>query len=278
MEFESPHPDKHMQQEKGQIEILLLILGIIGVLIFTGFFKSKGNSEVKPAVPSYQKENVAPSHGLKPSEPSPVPVSDGIAPYRFNPAPIEGLPSNTRQTVISLGTNEKAICKYSSISGVSYDAMQYTLSNSADGTLHYASITALNEGTAYNYYVKCLDQSGNKNTNDFVIAFWVDFPADFTPPVLSNAYPSGDSLPVGSFTIIGVSTNEPASCRYSWAQGTAYDSMSDSLSPADGTRRYHTATITGLVAGKAYDYFVRCKDLSGNVNMGDVKINFNLTP
>ena len=163
MEFESPHPDKHMQQEKGQIEILLLILGIIGVLIFTGFFKSKGNSEVKPAVPSYQKENVAPSHGLKPSEPSLVPVSDGIAPYRFNPAPIEGLPSNTRQTVISLGTNEKAICKYSSISGVSYDAMQYTLSNSADGTLHYASITALNEGTAYNYYVKCLDQSGNKN-------------------------------------------------------------------------------------------------------------------
>ena len=149
MEFESPHPDKHMQQEKGQIEILLLILGIIGVLIFTGFFKSKGNSEVKPAVPSYQKENVAPSPGLKPSEPSPVPVSDGIAPYRFNPAPIEGLPSNTRQTVISLGTNEKAICKYSSISGVSYDAMQYTLSNSADGTLHYASITALNASNGW---------------------------------------------------------------------------------------------------------------------------------
>ena len=44
----------------------------------------------------------------------------------------------------------------------------------------------------------------------------------------------------------------------------------------DSAKQYHTATVTGLENGNSYSYFVRCKDLEGNANTGDVMIYFSV--
>lgn len=263
-----------MQQEKGQIQIILLVIAIVGIILYFNFFKP--GIKIAPFAAPYSPEKTIniPSQGPPPTAPPNYSSnsSDPIPPFRSNPQPSGGLSAATRETTISLATDEKAVCRYGTVSGMIFGQMK--VFSNTNSTFHYTSATGLNEGGGYNYYIKCADQSGNKNIDDFVIAFWVNYPIDFAPPVLSNAYPSGGFLSAGAFTMIGVSTDEPASCRYSLAQGTAYDSMSNSLSPADGTKRYHTAQITGFVPGNSYNYFVRCKDVKGNVNYGDVMIWF----
>lgn len=272
-----------MQKENGQIQIVVIILAIIAIILFVIF--SRSNPGILPnyyTAPDSQNKTIIspPKQEIAPQAPSneePSPVIDAYAPFRSNGQPSGGLPFYSKQAYISLNTNENAVCRYTTVSGVAYDSMQYAFSETG-GTFHQSLITALSEGGAYNYYIKCADGQGNKNIDDFVIAFWVNYPADFTPPVLSNGYPSGDlRLPYSPQTMIGISTNEPASCRYSWTQGTGYNSMSKNLSQ-DSTKQYHTANITGLVYGNTYNYFVRCKDLSGNINTGDVMIRFTVLP
>lgn len=99
-------------------------------------------------------------------------------------------------------------------------------------------------------------------------------PRDETPPVISNPSHRGDVLlPDISEVVISVSTDEPASCKYSTNPETGrYNSMSWH----DGTKRFHVKTITGLANGNSYDFFVRCKDFNNNENTGDVLINFSI--
>jgi len=270
-----------MQQEKGQIPVIILVMAVIGIIVFFRFFRPDLSNVAPSAMPVSQDKTTIISEQKPSSTTSPSPgvesVPDTTSPFRSNPQPSGGLLASTRQAYIALNTDEKAACRYATVSGVFYEYMQSTFANTG-GTFHSTLITGLNEGGSYVYYVRCIDGQGNKNSDDFVISFWVNYPADFTPPALSNAYPTGDIRLAGaSETMIGVSTNEPASCRYAFTQGTAYDSMSNNLSP-DSTGRYHTANVTGLVPGNTYNYFVRCKDSSGNTNTGDVMIRFTVAP
>jgi hypothetical protein len=206
-----------------------------------------------------------------------LPGQDVIAPYCFDGFPDDDLPGGTYRTTLSFKTDEKAFCRYSTVAGLSYDAMnQYLAGNGS--TFHSVEITGLEGDKEYKYYIKCADEMGNKNNNDFIIAFHVEKAEDFTPPERLNPYPTGDIFPASTTqTMISISTNEPATCRYSSTQGTAYSSMKGSFS-ADTTKKYHTATIKKLEPGKSYEYFVRCKDLEGNVNTGDVMIYFSTSP
>ena len=273
-----PKISNGVNSQKGQIQVVLFLLVIIGaaVLFFT-FSKptEKETPEVgSPSKPVFQEEGVISSPEEEEIPYSPSPVSDYNVPYRFNSQPSGGLLASTRATFISLETDEKAICRYSDVSGMSYDAMK--VFSDTNSTFHSTQVTGFNEGEGYGYYVKCADEYGNANTNDFIVYFFIKKPDDFTPPVRSNQYPTGDVLPAGTTqTIIGISTNEPASCRYDTKQGTSYNSMKKNLTD-DGTKKYHTAKITGLSPGNSYNYFVRCKDLKGNVNTGDVMIHFSV--
>ena len=209
---------------------------------------------------------------------SPVkPGQDIIPPYRFDASPEkdEELPASTRETTIGLKTDEKAFCRYSTVSGMSYDSMNRLFSNTS-ALSHSTLVTGLSEGKEYKYYIKCADAERNKNTDDFVISFEVKKPEDLTPPVRRNPYPSGDTLSAGTTeTTISICTNEPAYCRYSDEQGVSYNSMRHSFSRNE-TKTYHTTTVKNLEDGQTYEYFVRCKDLEKNENTGDIMIRFNI--
>ncbi len=97
---------------------------------------------------------------------------------------------------------------------------------------------------------------------------------DTDPPVASNGQP-GSGLAAGTTqTTISLSTNENATCKYATVFGVSYSSMTNAFS-ATGTLS-HSVTVSGLVNGHAYNYYVRCADASGNFNTSDFIISLSV--
>ena len=272
-----------MFNQKGQIHIIILAVLVFGFILYTNFSgkpmfqssstKSTPKQETKISAPTTKKET---SPQLTPG-PAPS-VPDTTPPKRLNPQPKDksNLPTDTRKTTLGLETDEKAICRYGDVAGVSYDSMRGSF-DQTNAASHSVLITTLSEGEKYKYYIRCMDEKGNKNIDDFVISFGVKLPEDKTPPVLSNPSHFGDVLPKDTKeVVISITTNEVTSCRYSTIGGVSYNSMPGRFSYYDQTKRFHTKKLTGLENGKAYDYFVRCQDSAKNSNTGDVLISFSV--
>lgn len=104
-------------------------------------------------------------------------VADTTPPVLSNSQPTGTLDVGTTQTNLSLTTNESATCRYSSTAGTTYDLMPNDLMpntfSTTGGISHAIPVTSLNNGNTYNYYIRCSDTSGNKNTADFTISFGV---------------------------------------------------------------------------------------------------------
>ncbi|MEI7890649.1 MAG: Ig-like domain-containing protein [bacterium] len=98
---------------------------------------------------------------------------------------------------------------------------------------------------------------------------------DNTAPVRLLGGPS-TALAIGTTqTNITLTTNESATCKYSTSAGVPYASMTNAFAAIGGTA--HSATITGLIGGNSYPYYVRCQDLVGNQNASDyTAINFSV--
>lgn len=92
-----------------------------------------------------------------------------VPPYRFNGAPSGTIGGTTFNAELSLETDELAACKYSNASGTSYASMTHTFSHT--GQIVHSSLIAIATGTQNTYFVRCIDDEGNFNTDDFVITF-----------------------------------------------------------------------------------------------------------
>jgi len=199
---------------------------------------------------------------------------DITPPYRYKGYPDDDMPYNTKSALMSLKTDEKAVCRYDTISGISFGQMR--IFDSTNDFSHSTQISGFNEGETYKYYVKCVDVYNNVNTDDYVISFKIESPEDVTPPVITVIYPYDDII-VGAPEIqLGIQTNESASCRYATDQGVVYNSMKKNFTKQEAN--YHTAKVTGLQPSVSYSFFVRCKDAAGNANTGDIMIRFMYSP
>src|ERR1035437_3317592 len=99
-------------------------------------------------------------------------------------------------------------------------------------------------------------------------------PADTTPPVLSNSYPTYE-LPASTTRIdFSVTTDEKAVCKYGTNPGVAYASQPLSFDYDNGVT--HRSLLTGLSSGNSYTYYVRCRDTAGNVNDSDYTVAFSI--
>ena len=106
----------------------------------------------------------------------PIPsATDTTPPVRSNGQPSGTLPAGTTQATLSLTTNESATSRYSTVPGTAYANMAGTFSTTG-GTNHSTTVSGLTNGTAYNFYVRSIDGSGNANTNDFTISFSIASP------------------------------------------------------------------------------------------------------
>ncbi len=97
--------------------------------------------------------------------------SDHDAPTMSNGYPSGDLSSDTSQVTLRVRTNENANCRYSMTADSDYDSM--TAFTNTGGNNHEVTISGLSPGNSYVYYVKCSDEHGNRNNNDYSIAFSV---------------------------------------------------------------------------------------------------------
>ena len=97
---------------------------------------------------------------------------------------------------------------------------------------------------------------------------------DTTPPVRSSGAPSGALAAGTTQATLSLSTDETATCRYATTAGVAYASMPNPFTTTGGTAQ--ATTVTGLVNGGSYSYYVRCQDPAGNANSSDFMIAFTV--
>ena len=96
-------------------------------------------------------------------------LQDTLPPARSNGLPSGELGRGTTSVTLSLQTGESATCKYSKNQNAVYNGMtQFAVTS---GTAHSSSVTDLEAGNTYNYYVKCSDIEGNINGDNYLISF-----------------------------------------------------------------------------------------------------------
>ena len=119
----------------------------------------------------------------------PVDSTELIPPLRFNGAPVIFVGGTTQSVELSLETDEFAVCKYSTVAGVAYSAMSNTFTNT--GTIIHTRIIPVTPQTSYSFKVRCIDDEGNFNIDDYLIEF------------LLGAIPTGTPTTTGSTTNAG---------------------------------------------------------------------------
>ncbi|EKE25737.1 MAG: FHA protein, partial [uncultured bacterium] len=82
------------------------------------------------------------------------------------------LRDGTRQTNISVTTDENSTCKYSYNSGSDFSLMN--LFSTTGTTSHSTVIGGLSDGKSYGLFVRCQDANGNINQSDYLISFRID--------------------------------------------------------------------------------------------------------
>jgi len=201
------------------------------------------------------------------------PPADTAPPVRTNASPTGTLVAGTTQTTLTLSTNESATCRYGTTAGTSYAALPNVFSTTGSAS-HQVTVSALQNGQNYTFYVRCQDSTGNANPDDFLLAFAVASPppADTTPPVRSNASPTGTLAAGTTQTTLTLSTNESATCRYSTTAGTSYTALPNAFATTSGV--LHSVTVSALENGQSYYFYVRCQDSSGNANPNDFLLAF----
>jgi hypothetical protein len=95
-----------------------------------------------------------------------------------------------------------------------------------------------------------------------------------TPPVISNAAPTG-LLPGGTVAVeLTFSTNEIALCRYATTSGVTFNSMTNVFTTSFATS--HRKTITGLTDSSTSTFYIRCRDFQNNQNPDDYALSFSI--
>lgn len=110
---------------------------------------------------------------------TPIDTRELEPPLRFNGAPTGTLSGTTQNVVMSLETDEFSRCRYSAASGTPYFSMGNEFTSSFR-TIHPVTL-AVATNTLYTFFIRCIDDEGNANIDDYVLSFFVpEFP-DGTP-------------------------------------------------------------------------------------------------
>ena len=102
----------------------------------------------------------------------PADTTEQIPPFRFNGAPTGDVGGTTLSVEMSLETDELATCRYSTTASTSYAAMSDTFESTGQ-LVHVQLFESLTNNTSYTFYVRCIDDEGNFNIDDYIISFTI---------------------------------------------------------------------------------------------------------
>jgi chitodextrinase len=191
------------------------------------------------------------------------PPPDTTPPVLSNGSPTGQLPSGTTRATLSLSTNENVTCKYGTTANVGYASIPSTFSTTGSIS-HNAAISGLINGQSYAYYVRCQDQAGNSNTNDYPISFSV------------ASAPTVDSIPPSTPTNLAVTAISTTQINLVWSNSTDNVGVTGYkiyrcqglCTPSSQLATSPSASYqdTGLTPNTTYTYTVVAYDASGNVS------------
>ncbi len=103
-------------------------------------------------------------------------VSPGAPPLRSAGSPSGNLPALTGSVLVELDTNEAATCRWASQQGIAYGSMSpdHTFTRDTAGKHHQFSLSLVDD-RLYRAYVRCQDDGGDTNTDDYLLEFFVGF-------------------------------------------------------------------------------------------------------
>jgi hypothetical protein len=121
-------------------------------------------------------------------------TTEEIPPFRFNGTPTSTVGGTTLNVEITLETDELAICKFDTASSTPYALQPNTFSNT--GFLQHSTVVTVTPNSFQQFFIRCIDDEGNFNIDDFLIAFTVSD----TPTGTSNTDGdvSGDGTGTGN--------------------------------------------------------------------------------
>lgn len=111
-------------------------------------------------------------------------------PTRSNGLPSGLVAAGNTDIEISLRTDELATCRYATTTGVSYLSMTNTFSPSV-GTYFGKTLTGFVDNQLYTYYVRCADQGGSANNDDYTISFTLKDTATSSTSIVSDSGAGG---------------------------------------------------------------------------------------
>lgn len=109
----------------------------------------------------------------------PADTTETVPPYRYDGLPDGQIGGTTLSVEISLHTDEFAICKWSTASGTPFVTNTNVMSNT--GLVLHSHVVAVVPDQLNTYYIRCIDDEGNFNIDDFIIAFLSPPPPSGTP-------------------------------------------------------------------------------------------------
>jgi hypothetical protein len=109
-----------------------------------------------------------------------IDTTEEIPPFRFNGSPTSTIGGTTLFVEISLETDELAICRFSKSPNISYGGAPSVLFTNT-GIIFHSTIVQVTPGAIESFYIRCIDDEGNFNTDDFVIEFSVNNAPTGTP-------------------------------------------------------------------------------------------------
>lgn len=222
-------------------------------------------------------------------------ISSGVAGARIdNVASENGCAPTGASVSFGLELNEAARCKADLVRKQNFEDMTFDFGGSSSykfnhtETVTFPSIDALRqegidipEGTEYEWYVKCIDVSGNENVGDFVFQFCLDpLPDNEEPEIVGTSLLNGMPVALGQdSTYLEIYVDEVVTgCKWDTQAGVNYESMANTMNCergneiADTNSRGEytcTTTITGIQDGKENDFYFKCTDVAGNTNTDD---------
>lgn len=190
----------------------------------------------------------------------PVTFIDTTPPQVTQKSPQGTIGSST--ATLSVTTDKKAVCKYS-LTDSEYSIMGSTFTTT-DSTRHSQAIKWLSDGN-HTFYVRCRDTAGNTMNMSAAVTFTVDT----KPPVITSQQPENRIFT--DFTILNLTTDKPAVCRYSTSSNVKYEAMASTFGITRGT--FHSTELSSLPEG-LNTYYVKCRDQLLNTATEDYNASF----
>lgn len=147
-----------------------------------------------------------------------IDTTETVPPFRFNGAPTSSVGGTTLNVEISLETDEFAVCRYDTVPGTAFGSMPNTFANT--GLIFHTDVVPVVPATVAEFYVRCIDDEGNFNIDDYIIRFTV------------NEVPTGDSNTDGETDGDGSGSGDEGTGDGDGAGGTTGES--DGEEPEEG--------------------------------------------